>query len=44
MGLRTKQGSKKDIHSWSVLGFTIRDRLERGKGDFLVVFGEGVCV
>jgi len=39
-----EEGNEKDIHARSVLGLLLRGRLERAKGDFLVVFGESVCV
>ena len=42
--LGMENGGKEDIHPRSVLGFSLRGGFERGKGDFLVIFGEGVCV
>jgi len=44
MELGVEEGSKKDIRTRSVLGLSLRGGFERGKGDFLVIFGEGVCV
>ena len=39
-----EKGGKEDIHGWSVLGPSLRGRFEKGEGDFLVAFGEGISV
>jgi len=39
-----EKGCKEDIHARSVLRLSLKGRLDRGKGDFLVVFGEGIGV
>jgi len=44
MELGTEKGGEEDIYARSVLGLSLRGRLERGEGDFLVIFGESVCI
>ena len=43
MELGIEKGGEEDIHARSVLGHSLRGRLERAEDDFLVIFGEGVC-